>query len=83
MISICPTCQAKFVDGKHFWSTGKPGNPLDLAGLVCNSLCGDRRCINPVKGQKGGDTWAKRRGDIDACLGEFGLLSESVDAPSV
>ena len=40
---------------------------LDLAGLVCNKL-GDHTCINPVKGQDGGDTWEYRSGFIDGMM---------------
>jgi hypothetical protein len=65
---ICPTCETRFIDGVHYWSgTGKRGNPLDLAGLVCNQV-GDRPCVNPCKGLKGGDTWAARRKAIDLAL---------------
>jgi Zn-finger nucleic acid-binding protein len=59
----CPKCGAVWFNGNHIWATGKPGNELDLAGLVCNNL-GDDTCINPVKGQSGGDTWAKRQEDF-------------------
>ena len=31
---------------------------------MCNKL-GDAQCINPVKGQDGGDTWDKRMEDLD------------------
>jgi hypothetical protein len=45
---------------QHYWSgTGKVGNELDLAGLVCNSF-GDETCINPCKGLDGGVTWKDR-----------------------
>ena len=51
--------------GQHYWSgTGRVGNELDLAGLVCNTL-GDFQCINPAKGQDGGDTWDKRMTDLE------------------
>jgi hypothetical protein len=61
----CPKCGATWIGGQHYWSgTGKMGNELDLAGLVCNKL-GDERCINPLKGSDGGDTWAKRLEDLD------------------
>ena len=56
----CPKCKAVWINGQHIWTgTGKQGNELDLAGLVCNNL-GDNTCINPSRGQDGGDTWAKR-----------------------
>ena len=44
--------------------TGVKGNDLDLAGLVCNKL-GDDQCINPVRGQDGGDNWEKRMEDLE------------------
>jgi hypothetical protein len=56
----CPKCGAVWLNGKHTWSgTGKFGNELDLAGLVCNKY-GDNACINPLRGAEGGDTWEKR-----------------------
>ena len=61
----CPKCGALWLNGQHYWSgTGVKGNDLDLAGLVCNKL-GDDRCINPCRGQDGGDTWAKRMEDLE------------------
>jgi hypothetical protein len=60
----CPKCGAIWMNGKHMWATGATGNELDLAGLVCNKL-GDTQCINPVRGQDGGDTWAKRLEELE------------------
>ena len=61
----CPKCGATWLNGEHYWSgTGKKGNELDLAGLVCNRL-GDNNCINPCRGQDGGDTWAKRMEELE------------------
>ena len=58
--SVCPKCGATWIGGEHYWSgTGKKGNELDLAGLVCNKL-GDHQCINPLKGFDGGVTWEER-----------------------
>ena len=56
----CPKCKAVWLNGQHVWAgTGKKGNELDLAGLVCNRF-GDDTCINPCRGMDGGDTWEKR-----------------------
>ena len=56
----CPKCGATWLNGQHYWSgTWKPGNELDLAGLVCNKL-GDETCINPCVGMEGGVTWKDR-----------------------
>tara|TARA_B100000900_G_scaffold112136_1_gene93790 strand:+ start:1056 stop:1292 length:237 start_codon:yes stop_codon:yes gene_type:complete len=55
----CPKCGAIWMNGQHYWNTGSKGNELDLAGLVCNKL-GNNQCINPLKGQSGGDTWEDR-----------------------
>lgn len=46
-------------DWQLYWATGAKGKEEDLAGLVCNNL-GDEQCINPKRGDKTGDTWAKR-----------------------
>lgn len=64
-IKICPKCQAKWIDGNLFWSTGASGKESDLAGLVCDNLS-DETCINPLKGtEHGGDTWKKRMAFLD------------------
>lgn len=61
----CAKCGATWINGEHRWSgTGNRGSELDLAGLVCNKL-GDDRCINPMRGFDGGDTWAKRLESLD------------------
>lgn len=70
-IKTCPTCQAQFLNGEHFWATGKKGNPLDLAGLVCNKFCKGRPCINPCKGEEGGDTWEDRMGRLEVLESEY------------
>ena len=63
---ICPKCEAKWIGGVHFWSTGALGSESDLAGLVCDQL-GDDTCINPARGTDHfGDTWEKRLQFIDA-----------------
>ena len=60
----CPKCGATWIDGNHVWGTGKPGNELDLAGLVCNKL-GNDQCINPMRGTNGGQTWEDRSNFLD------------------
>lgn len=60
----CPRCGATWLNGAHRWATGCRGSELDLASLVCNNV-NDPQCINPKKGQIGGDTWEKRRAFID------------------
>ena len=61
----CPKCGATWLNGEHYWSgTGKKGNEMDLAGLVCNNH-GDDTCINPCRGLEGGVTWAKRLESLD------------------
>lgn len=61
----CPKCGAVWINGQHYWSgTGKLGNELDLAGLVCNKF-GNFQCINPKKGSDGGDTWAQRLEELE------------------
>lgn len=70
----CPTCEAKWINDQHFWSTGKLGNELDLAGLCCNKLSKGRTCINPLKGQEGGQTWEERNNNLTAALAEHNLV---------
>ena len=61
----CPKCGAVWINDEHYWSgTGKKGNELDLAGLVCNNL-GDDTCINPCRGKDGGVTWKKRLAELE------------------
>lgn len=61
----CEKCGATWINGKHVWKTGNPGNEADLAGLVCNKL-GNEQCINPARGTDTGDSWAKRLGDMES-----------------
>ena len=76
----CEKCQAVWINGQHIWGgTGETGNELDLAGLVCNKL-GDHRCINPMKGKDGGQTWEYRAGYIDGMIdGKKSAMSEFKD----
>lgn len=68
----CPKCGAKFLEGRLYWATGKPGDPRDLAGLVCQNW-GDATCINPMRDAKGGDTWAKRLEFMNTLASELKL----------
>lgn len=66
----CEKCGATWINGVHVWrGTGaqSDSSELDLAGLVCNKL-GNEQCINPMKGQEGGQTWEYRAGYIDGML---------------
>lgn len=60
----CSHCGAVWINGKHYWSgtaNTSDTSELDLAGLVCNTPYGNpRECINPKRGQEGGDSWVKR-----------------------
>ena len=68
----CPKCGATWINGQHRWSgTGTLGSEADLAGLVCNDH-GDFQCINPAKGQEGGDTWEKRMEDLNTFGVKYG-----------
>jgi hypothetical protein len=68
----CEKCGATWINGKHvFRGTGSSSenSELDLAGLVCNKY-GNEQCINPKKGQEGGQTWEYRAGYIDGVFAE-------------
>lgn len=59
----CSHCGAIWINGTHVWATGCTGTKteLDLASLVCNTPYGDKsKCINPMVGKEGGDSWKKR-----------------------
>ena len=78
----CEKCGAQWVNGQHVWrGTGNQSkdSELDLAGLVCNNL-GNEKCINPKKGQEGGQTWEYRAGYIDGKIDERKrMLGELID----
>ena len=63
-MKVCPSCDAKWLEGQLYLSTGEDGCPHNLAGLVCN-VYGDETCINPCKGSTSGQTWEYRRTLID------------------
>ena len=62
-MKVCPKCDATWIEGQLYWSTGKEGCPHDLAGLLCNGY-DDDSCINPCKGSTSGQTWEIRRAMI-------------------
>ena len=62
-MKVCPKCDATWIEGQLYWSTGKEGCPHDLAGLLCNGY-DDESCINPCKGSTSGQTWEIRRAMI-------------------
>lgn len=71
-VKTCSICEARWIDGQHYWATGRQGNELDLAGLVCNRFRNGREgCINPACGQDGGDTWEKRAQRISDLTSEL------------
>ena len=59
----CPKCGAVWLNNRHVWKTGRQGDELDLAGLVCN-VADHPECINPKKGLAGGQTWEDRLNGI-------------------
>lgn len=64
----CEHCGATWINGEHFWKTGKksPNSELDLSGLVCNTHYGNpEKCINPKAGMEGGQTWEGRLKDLN------------------
>ena len=64
----CTRCGAVWLNGQHYWSTGKIGNEKDLSNLVCGQK-DFNDCINPrhkeghIYGDK--DTWEKRSGRLE------------------
>jgi len=77
----CEKCGAIWINGQHIW--GGTGNTsenseLDLAGLVCNKL-GNHQCINPKKGQDGGQTWEYRSGYIEGKIDERKKMLEEMN----
>ena len=64
----CPRCGALWLNGQHYWSTGKIGNEKDLSNLVCGQK-DFNDCINPIhkRGHTYGeaDSWIKRAHFID------------------
>jgi hypothetical protein len=59
------------VNDQLYWSTGKEASELDLAGLVCNLLPPEKGCINPKRGQSGGQTWEMRQKIVERVIDEI------------
>ena len=75
-MNVCSVCGAKWINSQLYWSTGKPGRNIDLAGLVCNQLknsAAKNSCINPCQGQVGGDTWDDRIKFLERMEAENGI----------
>ena len=70
----CPKCGAIWMNGQHYWSTGKLGDEKTLSNLVCG-LKDFKECINPqhktghIYGEK--DTWQKRAGKLNKITQEL------------
>jgi hypothetical protein len=66
---ICKKCGAKWLNGQHYWSTGRIGDDQTLSNLVCG-LVESPECVNPahIKGHVYGekDSWEKRAKFIDS-----------------
>ncbi len=62
---ICPVCDARWLEGQLYWNTGREACPHDLAGLVCNVLHPEFKCINPCKGSDSGIQWGMHQDLID------------------
>ena len=73
-VKQCEKCEAKWLNGQLYWSTGKQGTEEDLAGLVCNTLVNKddiALCVNEKRGVTTGQTWEYRRGYIDGVISEL------------
>lgn len=62
---ICPICDARWLEGQLYWNTGREACPHDLAGMVCNVLEPNHKCVNPCKGSTSGITWRHSEDEID------------------
>ena len=62
---ICPVCDARWLEGQLYWNTGREACPHDRAGLVCNVLHPNFKCVNPCKGSDSGIQWGHPQDEID------------------
>ena len=69
-MKVCKKCGATWIEDQLYWSTGKEGDPHDLAGLVCNEFS-DSMCVNPCKGSTSGQTWEHRKQLLDKLDEEY------------
>lgn len=60
----CPKCGAVWINGQHYWATGKVGDDTQLANLVCDRF-GDDTCINSKYGTTKGTGWADRLKELE------------------
>jgi hypothetical protein len=70
-MKTCDTCGGHWVNNQFYWSTGKIGEELDLAGLCCNQIGEERFCINPRRGEMGGQTWDRRLKQLNILMSEL------------
>ena len=70
-IKQCATCGGRWINDQFHWASGKEGSELDLAGLVCNRIEAERPCLNPLRGEEGGQTWEQRQKMVDRVLSEL------------
>jgi hypothetical protein len=74
----CERCGARWINGVHYWATGKVGSDLDLAGLVCNVVM-DPRCVNSLRGMTGGQTFQSRMGFLDGATDAMQRAAKRLD----
>ena len=71
---ICPVCDARWLEGQLYWNTGREACPHDLAGLVCNVLHPNFKCVNPCKGSDSGIQWGHPQDEIDKFFDNSALI---------
>lgn len=70
-MKTCGTCGGHWINDQFYWSTGNAGEELDLAGLCCNEIDKERFCINPRRGEIGGQTWEERYLQLELLMSEL------------